>query len=254
MYRVLVIGAVNTTRHTLVQLIDHEFDIVGVLGHEPKYPSKISGWADLKEVSKGNDLNYKGFKKINDADNIEWAKKKKPDIIFAVGFSQLMKDDWLNMPTLGCIGFHPTNLPKGRGRAPIAWTVLEENKGSATFFLMGKGADDGPIFVQELFDVDKDDDAAIIESKIESAIKKSLKRWLPDLKKGIWDPTPQDDDKASWYGKRTQEDGVINWNDSAQYIDKLIKASTHPHPGAYTFLKDSKLIVWQCQLEDKIPI
>lgn len=254
MHKILVIGAVNTTKHTLNQLKKYDFNVVGVLGHEPSNTSIVSGWTDLKSQSKDLNVEYKGFKKINDLENINWAKEKKPDIIFAVGFSQLMSEQWLQMPTLGCIGFHPTKLPKGRGRAPLAWTVLEETFGSATFFLMGKGADDGPVFVEEVFKIENADDATSVEKKIEEAIIKSLDVWLPQLKKGIWEPIPQDETQASWYGKRAIEDGIINWNNSAYSIDRLIKASSQPHPGAYTYFKDTKVIIWKSEIETNIPI
>lgn len=254
MYKVLVIGAVQTTKHTLNQLIKYGFDVVGVLGHEPSNTANVSGWADLKAQAQELNLPYKGFKKINDSENTTWARDKTPDIIFAVGFSQLMSEDWLQMPKLGCIGFHPTKLPKGRGRAPLAWIILEQSYGSASFFLMGKGADDGPVFVQDVFPIETKDDAASVEKKIEKSIIKSLDKWLPELKKGVWEPIAQEEVEASWYGKRALEDGIINWNNSAYQIDRLIKASTQPHPGAYTYFKDSKLIIWKSELETDLPI
>lgn len=254
MYKVLVIGAVSSTKHTLYQLNKYGFDIVGVLGHEPLNKNLVSGWVDLKDHSKKLSINYKGFNKINDFENIIWALDKKPDLIFAVGFSQLMSQEWLEMPSLGCIGFHPTLLPKGRGRAPLAWITLEKSFGSATFFLMGNGADDGPIFIQKIFQVEDNDDAKMVENKIETAIISSLDEWLPRLKKGLWEPIPQDEDNASWYGKRSIEDGIINWQNSAYYINRLIKASSKPHPGAYTYFKDNKLIIWKSEIEYNIAI
>ncbi len=254
MHKILVIGAVRSTAITLLKLIEHRFEIVGVLGHEPLNPSKVSGWADLSSIAIANEIDYQGFSAINDEKNIEWAIKKRPDIIFAVGFSQLLNDQWLKLPKLGCIGFHPTHLPQGRGRAPLAWIILDQLKGSATFFLMGKGADDGPIFTQSLFDVEEKDDATSVEEKIKTHIGIALDSWLPDLKNGVWNPIAQDDNLASWYGRRGPQDGWINWNDNAQFLDKLIKASTRPHPGAYTYFKDSKLTVWQSQVETEVNI
>lgn len=254
MYKVLVIGAVNSTKHTINQLNKYGFDILGVLGHEPMKENLISGWVNLKDHSKRLSINYKGFKKINELENIKWAISKKPDLIFAVGFSQLMSQEWLQIPSIGCIGFHPTLLPKGRGRAPLAWITLEKSIGSATFFLMGNGPDDGPIFIQKVFHVEENDDAQMVENKIEIAIIASLDEWLPRLKQGMWDPIPQDEDAASWYGKRSIEDGIINWQYSANYINRLIKASSRPHPGAYTYFKDSKLIIWKSEVEDSIHI
>lgn len=254
MNNILVIGAVKTTELTLKALVKNGFNVVGVLGHEPKNVDNVSGWVDLKQSALSLEIDYKGFSLINNEDNLEWARTKKPDIIFAVGFSQLMSNEWLEMPSLGCIGFHPTKLPKGRGRAPIAWLTLEEKIGAATFFLMGEGADDGPIFVQEDFYIEDNDNATDVENKIGESINKALDKWLPKLLAGEWNPLQQNEIEATWYGKRAQEDGLINWNLSSFEIDRLIKASSYPHPGAFSFFKDNKVIIWKSSIENDIPI
>ena len=109
MYNILVIGAVQSTAVTIEKLVENQFNIVGVLGHEPKNQARVSGWADLKSIAEKHNINYRGFKRINNESHVDWATEKKPDIIFAIGFSQLLKDIWLQMPRLGCIGFHPTH-------------------------------------------------------------------------------------------------------------------------------------------------
>lgn len=253
-YNILVIGAVSSTIRTTIGLVKNNLNIVGILGHEPSNTNAVSGLANLKKLALENNIDYCGFQKINAEEHIQWAKSKQPDIIFAVGFSQLLTSAWLEMPTLGCIGFHPTCLPKGRGRAPLAWTILEERCASATFFLMGEGADDGPIFVQKKFLLTAEDDASSVETKINLAIDQALDQWLPELKQGKWNPVPQDEASASWFGRRTPDDGIINWHESAYRIDRLIKASTHPHPGAFTFWKKQKINIWCCEIEETISI
>ena len=251
---IVVIGSVTTTERTIKGLLRHDFNIAGILGYEPIDPAKVSGLVNLNKIARSNDIDYKGFQKINDSENLLWGKERKPDIIFAVGFSQLLGDEWLGMATMGCVGFHPTCLPQGRGRAPIAWIILEERQGAATFFLMGPGADDGPIFVQKEFEVTQHDDASSIEEKISLGIDEALDDWLPSLRNGEWDPVPQDELKASWYGKRSIEDGLINWEMDAEEIDLLIKASCKPHPGAYSFLNRQKIEIYSAEVEKSIPI
>ena len=112
MYNILVIGAVQTTAVTIEKLVEHQFNIVGVLGHEPKNQARVSGLSDLRSIAAKHNLDFRAFKGINHETHVNWAAEKKPDIIFAVGFSQLLHDVWLQMPKLGCIGFHPTKLPK----------------------------------------------------------------------------------------------------------------------------------------------
>ena len=252
MYKVLVIGAVSSTAQIIKKLAEHGLDVVGVLGHVPKNIEKVSGWTDLAALSSSLKIDYKSFTKINDEENLLWAQDREPDIIFAVGFSQLVDEKWFSVSRLGCIGFHPTKLPLGRGRAPLAWITLEESYGSATFFLMGRGADDGPIFTQSIFKVEEEDDASAVEKKILIHINRALDNWLPELKDGLWNPIPQCNHLASYYGIRKEDDGHINWNDNAYYINRLIKAASRPHPGAYTYFKDLKINVWKCRIEREI--
>jgi methionyl-tRNA formyltransferase len=167
------------------------------------------------------------------------------DVIFAVGFSQLLKEDWLTLAKHGCIGFHPTKLPMGRGRAPIAWLILEGKSGAATFFQMGNGADDGPIYQQEPFEVDVNDDVESLVPKVQNAISIALDKLLPRMKAGIWDAIPQNHEKATFYTKRDPIDGLINWNLNAQEIDRLIKATTAPYPGAFSFVRGEIIKIWK---------
>lgn len=252
MHKVLVIGAVSSTAQIIKKLAEYKFDIVGVLGHEPRNKEKVSGWEDLASLSNSLNINYKDFSKINDEENFLWATEKKPDIIFAVGFSQLLHENWFSVSKMGCIGFHPTKLPIGRGRAPLAWITLEQSYGSASFFLMGKSADDGPVFVQSIFKVDESDNAGTVEKKILLHIDKALDEWLPELKQGLWNPIPQCDHLATYYGVRKEEDGLINWNDNSRYINRLVKAASKPHPGAYSYCKDEKLTIWSVRLEQEL--
>lgn len=254
MNRVLVIGAVNSTKWILEKLIYHNFDVVGILGLDEKKSSNTSGWADLKSIAQSFKVPFKSYLNINHIDNLLWAETKKPDIIFAVGFSQLLKNDWFSISTYGCIGFHPTKLPKGRGRAPLAWLVHDLEDGAASFFLMGDGTDDGPIFIQVPFHVSSNDDALSVENKIENSVKLALDLWLPELKKGVWNPIPQNDYDSSYYGKRAPEDGLIDWKCSAYEIDRLIKATTHPHPGAYTYFLLKRVKIWSSEIEKNLKI
>ena len=152
------------------------------------------------------------------------------------------------MTKYGCVGFHPSYLPIGRGRAPVAWAILEQKKAAANFFLMGEGADDGPIFVQEVFDIDNTDDAESFGIKLKLHIIKALDSWLPNLKNRILRPIVQDESKATYYGKREPCDSLIDWSSNAFDIDRLIKASTIPHNGSFTFIKDKLVTIWKSSI------
>lgn len=250
--KIALIGGVVSTQLTLEKLIEHNIAPATVYGYEPSDSSRVSGFVSLQKYAESQELGYKGFQRINDLE--KEISNQKYDIIFVVGLSQLVSKTILDSAVIGCIGFHPTKLPLGRGRAPMAWMVLDQCDGASTFFVMGEGADDGPILAQEEFEVTGSDTAKSIEKKLLKAGGKALDKWLPKLANGEWNPVPQEERYATYYGRRTPEDGKIVWSKSAVEIDRLVRASSEPHPGAYFYFGNKKVIVWKSKLELNINI
>lgn len=247
--RCAVIGGVNSTKILVERLQTAGFEDVKVWGYEPACSDNVSGWCNLKAVALSQSYSYSGFRKVTECHQelVEFS----PDVLFVVGLSQIIPTEMLRIARFLNVGFHPTALPKGRGRAAIAWMLLEKVPGAATFFELQAGVDDGDILAQEPFDVDETDDATSLEQKILDAETRALHRWLPKLLEGKVSRLPQEHEKASWTGKRTPEDGWLDWNQSAVKLSTLIKASTKPHPGAYTFCEDTKLLIWSCDIFDR---
>ena len=113
--------------------------------------------------------------------------------------------------------------------------------------------DSGPILVQAAFKVDPDDHAEDVENKIMLAIDRALDSWVPTLVKGELVSTHQDEAKASYTGIRRPADGLIDWEDHCQVTYSRIRAASHPHPGAYTYYKDRKLLVWRAKPAPEMP-
>ncbi|NRP95491.1 Bifunctional polymyxin resistance protein ArnA [Marinobacterium sp. xm-g-59] len=250
--KVGLIGAVNSTRVTLEALIKHQFDIALVMGFEPQDATNVSGHSDLSALSHKHNLPYQGFKKIND--HVADVRDADLDVLFVVGLSQLVSDDIIKAPKIGVVGFHPTDLPKGRGRAPIAWLVANRETGAANFFVINEIADSGPIFVKERFVVTAEDDAASVEAKLLDAMVVALDRWLPELKAGKWDPVEQDHSQATEYGVRKPDDGLLDFAADADMVDRLIKAAAPPHPGAFTYHKHRTFWVLGSRVETELNI
>ena len=251
--RIVLAGSVGSSRLTLQALLRHRANVVGALELVPVDPTAISGFARLNDVAAEASVPCIGFQNLNAPEIVAQVREWQPDLLFVVGLSQLVKSDLLSVPKLACVGFHPTLLPRGRGRAPVAWLVLDGTPGAANFFVMDAGTDSGPILVQEPFDVSPTDDAERVTATLEQAIVRALDRWLPKLLAGEWNPQPQDDTLATYHGKRAPEDGWIDWAKSAHEIHTLIRAAGRPHPGAYSYLKDRKLLVWRAELDTVTP-
>ena len=243
--RIGLIGSVDSSLRVLTDLIAHRMDVVAVWGYEPDSVKNISGYQDLSWISAQAKIPYHSFVKVNDNQVKEQVRSAGLDLLFVVGLSQLVDTDLLKIPRYGCVGFHPTRLPQGRGRAPLAWLVLERMGGAATFFKLTAEADNGEIYAQELFEVSEDDDAESVVQKILAAIDVALDDWLPLLKAGFLQGVPQEECVATSYGRRAPLDGCIDWSDSAYRIDRLVKATTSPHPGAFSFYGDYRVVLWK---------
>ena len=252
--RIVLAGATLSTRLTLLSLVQHHAPVVGVLEFRPGDSSGVSDDGRLDDIAQAAGIPCVGFQNINEPEAIAQIKAWQPDVCFVVGLSQMVKAELLTIPRLACVGFHPTWLPRGRGRAPLAWLVHDATAGAVTYFVMDEGADSGPILVQEPFAVHPTDDATDVMRAMELAIGRALNRWFPRLLAGEWDPEPQDDSLATYHAKRGPEDGWIDWSASASDIHRLIRVATRPHPGAYSYLKDRKLIVWRAEIELSYPI
>lgn len=246
--KIAVIGGVSSTKLLIEKLSQHGFNNVHVWGYAPENTTRVSGWSDLRGTSESLSFRYTPFVRVSDCK--EEITDFAPDLIFAVGLSQIIPEDILSVPRMGCIGFHPTALPRGRGRAPLAWLILEGMDGAASFFLLRKGVDDGPIVAQAPFIVDEHDDAASVETKLLTAEAAALDAWLPQLACGEISGIEQDHSRANWYGRRTPEDGWLDWNKSAEDLSRLIRASTTPHPGAYTYHEDSVITIWKAEVHE----
>ncbi|WP_309640388.1 formyltransferase family protein [Flavobacterium sp.] len=248
--KIILIGSVNSSRKTLEKLLEHQLNVVAVLGLHPEAATNVSGYFDLKDLSESNGIAFQYFTKVNDTEIVDFVQSKNPDLVFAVGFSQIIREELLAIPKYGLIGYHPTRLPEGRGRGALAWIILGKVQGAASFFKMDEGMDSGSIWSQENYEVNDNDDATSVIHQILKAIDKALDAVLPNLKKGIFMTTPQDESKATYLGKRNPEDGIIDWKQSAASIHQLIRATTKPLPGAYTYLGTKKLVIWNASISE----
>lgn len=250
--RVGLIGGVESSAITLQKLYEHGLDIVEVFGYRPKNTEFVSGYSDLEPYCVEKSINFTPFVKINQ--QVEKIQSANLDFLLVVGISQLVSESIINAPKLGAIGFHPTKLPKGRGRAPVAWLVKETGEGAATFFMLEDIADAGAIVAQECFEVTCEDNARSVETKLYAAMSVALDHLLPQLVSGELIAVEQDTSLVTEFGIRKPEDGLVDWSDSAYDIDRVIKTASEPHPGAFTYSETKKIAIEASRIEKDLKI
>lgn len=186
---------------------------------------------------------------VNAPETVEAVRAAAPDSIFVVGWSQLVRDDFLALGPKGVFGMHPTLLPRHRGRAPIPWAILSglARTGVTLFEIVDATADSGPIVGQVEVPVAADETATTLFDKLARAHVELIRECVPLLAAGTAPRREQDARRASAWPKRTPADGIIDWDTRAPYLHDWVRAQTRPYPGAFTYLGDEKLVVWSAR-------
>ena len=203
-----------------------------------------SDFVDLAPMATQCGSNVIHATSINSPLTIGQIRDSRPDLCLVIGWSQVCRDEFLSSARIGCIGFHPSPLPRLRGRAVIPWTILlGETESASTLFWLDSGLDSGPILMQRHFAVSDAETARTLYDKHVANISSMLPEAMALVESGSPPRRVQNSDQASYCAKRTADDGIIDWRQDAARILRLIRAVGDPYPGAFTTLEDEKLVV-----------
>lgn len=241
--RILLVGCVQSSKLFLEKLIEIDANIVGVV--TKKESKQNADFVDLGIICEKYQIDYKYINHINDIEAKEYIASKNIDLLLCLGWSQLLDNEVLSIPKLGCIGFHPAKLPKNKGRHPLIWALaLGLNETASTFFLMDSGADSGKIISQHTVEIKYDDDATSLYSKVMKIAIEQLAQIVQDYNNMV-KYLPNSCELGNTWRKRGKNDGVIDWRMSSRGIYNLVRALTKPYVGAHFVYKGHEYIVWK---------
>jgi len=185
----------------------------------------------------------------DDAAQAAWLAERSPDLLFCVGWSRLLGERTLSVAPRGTVGFHPAALPANRGRHPLVWALaLGLDCTASSFFLMDAGADSGPLLSQRTIDIAPEDDAGALYAKVLAIIPGQVEEVVRGLTDGSLTPQPQDPARASYWRKRTADDGRIDWRMDADAVRNLVRALARPYPGAHFVHAGQSIKLWRCDV------
>ncbi len=252
--RYVFVGAVEGSYCALEEMLKQGANVVGIFTLALEYAHRHSDFADLRPLAQQYNIPLWSINNINEPDVVEQLRRLDPDYIFIIGWSQIVKRPVLEVPSRACIGFHPSLLPQNRGRAVIPWTILQRLQYSGTtLFYLDEGIDSGDILIQKAFEVRPDETARTLYNKAIMALREMIREILPMLENDCPPRIPQDHSKATYCAKRIPDDGLIDWRQSADQIWTLIRAVGEPYPGAFTFHKNRKVIIWEADFVGPAP-
>lgn len=173
-----------------------------------------------------------------------FAKDFELEVLISVNYLFLIEEDLINYPSITTFNLHGSLLPKYRGRTPHVWAIINNEKETGiTAHQINKGCDTGGVIEQLKITINPDDTGADILEKYKENYFPLVKRVLDKIEHQNLVVVEQNNAEATYFGKRTPDDGEINWNWTKERINNWVRAQASPYPGAYFYHKDEKVII-----------
>lgn len=213
-------------------------------------PNESQWFGSVQQLAESHGLKVVTPESPNTPEWIGAGAALKPDFVFSFYYRYMLDKAWLALPRLGALNMHGSLLPKYRGRAPVHWAIIQgETVTGASLHYMVEKPDAGALVDQEAVRIEENDTALQVSLKVADAAATVLHRSLPRLIAGTAGSKPLDLDTGSYFGRRTPEDGRIDWRCGARAIHDLVRAVAPPFPGAFTEVNGCRLGIFETRMD-----
>jgi methionyl-tRNA formyltransferase len=250
--RIVFIGTGEIGVSTLRALQKSEHVLVGVVT-QPDKPvgrdQKITA-PPIKAALAASKMSILQPIRIKDLQSIEQICALNPDVIVVMAYGQILPRAILEIPKIACLNLHASLLPRWRGAAPIQAAIAAGDRETGmTVMYMDEGLDTGDILLQRKIEISASETGATLHDRLAQTAPEAVLESLRLLAAGNAPRDPQDKTVATYAPKLNREAGRLNWNESADAIERKIRAY-NPWPGAFTDFKDRKLKIFSASVVD----
>ncbi|HXF83166.1 MAG TPA: methionyl-tRNA formyltransferase [bacterium] len=183
---------------------------------------------------------------INDESSVALLRQLSLDILFVIGWSQILHGAALRAPRIGAIGAHASLLPHNRGSAPVNWALIRgERVAGNSLMWLAEELDAGDLLDQTTFSITPYDTCATLYERVAVSNREMILRVLPRLLAGERPGRPQPPIREPALPRRRPADGLIDWRARGATIYDFVRALTRPYPGAFGWLDGERWIVWR---------
>lgn len=242
MANVVFMGTPDFAVPALQALIKHHH-VVGVVT-QPDRPSGRNQQiqqSPVKQTALLADIPVFQPEKIRQRDAINQLKTWQADVYIVAAFGQILPQTVLDLPPYHALNIHASLLPRWRGAAPIHAAIREgDPETGITIMLMDAGLDTGPILSQRAIPILPDDTGQSLHDKLADLGAELLIETLPAYLSRKIQPQPQREHLVTYAPQIIKAQGLIDWSQSAQVIERLVRAFT-PWPGTFTLWRGKQL-------------
>jgi methionyl-tRNA formyltransferase len=244
--RIVFLGTGEIGLPTLDALLNTEHGLVGVIT-QPDKPvgreQRIEPTPIKRAIAKTT-IPLLQPTRIKDQSSIAGIRALKPDVIVVMAYGQILPRDVLKIPRVACLNLHASLLPRWRGAAPIQAAIAAADcETGITVMYMDEGLDTGDILLQQKIEIRPDETGGSLHDRLARIAPEALVESLRLLAEGSAPRIPQDDACATYAPKLKREHGQIDWSESAEAIERKIRAF-NPWPGAFMKLGDKNLKIF----------
>lgn len=248
MMRTVVIGNRGLAKHVLQHLLTNNWCVVGAVSASDSAARKQAGYVPFDSLAKNHDIELIETSNINTREVKSKLENLNPDLCICPGWHQIIDNSILTIPNRGFVGFHSSDLPDGRGGAPVNWSIINsESRITLSLFHYSNGIDNGDIICKKDVGVERRDDVNTVLDKLSFAACDILSTVRKKFESETVETTTQSVGEATYRPRRQPQDGIINWKLTSSKLIDWIRAQTDPYPGAYTFSDGDRVIIWSAE-------
>lgn len=251
-FKVVVFG-VKDTSENIVSFIQENIcpvDLVITISPSVTKKNQVSGYKGLSILTEkyGIPVHEADSYFLTDEKTQKFLAENQFDIGISMGWQRIIPVSVLEKFRYGVYGFHGNcgYLPFGRGRSPLNWSIiLGDTRFNLNLFRYDEKADSPNVFATEMFSITPHDDIRTAQYKNMICSKNLIHKLLLAYQSGNIEIHTDSKDFDSWYEKRTAEDGKIDFHKRTREIYNLIRGVAAPFPGAFAFIGDTKVTIWE---------
>ncbi|WP_309744610.1 methionyl-tRNA formyltransferase [Chamaesiphon sp. OTE_20_metabat_361] len=224
--RIVFFGTPQFAIPTLEQLLaDSQFQVVGVVTQPDKNRGRGNQLSPspIKQVAVAHQLPIWQPTRIKkDPDTIAALRDLGADIFVVVAYGQILSQEILDLPKLGCINVHGSLLPAYRGAAPIQRCLTDGvTRTGITTMLMDAGMDTGAMLLKYETPVDLFANADRLAAKLAVEGARLLVETMYSLDRIT--PMPQEHSAATFAPPIQKSEYTIEWTRSNISIHNRVR-------------------------------
>jgi methionyl-tRNA formyltransferase len=201
---------------------------------------------DFESLAKSTGAGFFMIKKINDEKLIKIIKDNKVRVAISANWKYTIPKSFLDLFECGILNYHLGNLPDYKGNATVNWTIINgESYINGNIHKMDPELDAGDVvsrkaipitsamYIADILKQAEQDVPALYEEAVAKVLVKPDSYEVKGTTKGL-----------RCY-PRLPEDSQVDWKQTAEQVGRLVRASSHPYKGAFSYLNGEKITIWK---------